>query len=47
MALASQEREWLEYAALLHDVGYLINVRQHHKHSYYLITQGELCGLFR
>ena len=39
-----QEREWLDYAALLHDVGYLINVRQHHKHSYYLITQGDLAA---
>ena len=40
--LGHQERELLEYAALLHDVGYLINVRQHHKHSYYLITHGDL-----
>ncbi len=42
--LGEPEREWLEYAALLHDVGYLINVRQHHKHSYYLITQGDLAA---
>jgi exopolyphosphatase/guanosine-5'-triphosphate,3'-diphosphate pyrophosphatase len=42
--LGEQEREWLDYAALLHDVGYLINVRQHHKHSYYLITQGDLAA---
>ena len=40
--LGDQEREWLEYAALLHDVGYLIHVRQHHKHSYYLIKHGDL-----
>ena len=39
-----QEREWLEYAALLHDVGYAINPRQHHKHSYYLITNSDLAG---
>ena len=39
-----REREWLEYAALLHDIGYLINSRQHHKHTYYLITHSDLNG---
>jgi len=34
----------LEYAAILHDVGYLINSRQHHKHSYYLIKNCDLVG---
>ncbi|MCX5727475.1 MAG: HD domain-containing protein [Nitrospirae bacterium] len=34
-----------EYAAILHDVGYLINARQHHKHAYYLITNSEVGGL--
>ncbi len=43
--LGDQEREWLEYAALLHDVGYLINSRQHHKHAYYLIKNSDLYGL--
>jgi exopolyphosphatase/guanosine-5'-triphosphate,3'-diphosphate pyrophosphatase len=43
--LGGREREWLEYAALLHDIGYLINPRQHHKHAYYLITQSNLDGL--
>jgi len=43
--LGSQERTWLEYAAILHDVGYLINPRQHHKHAYYLITHSDLAGL--
>jgi exopolyphosphatase/guanosine-5'-triphosphate,3'-diphosphate pyrophosphatase len=42
--LAEREREWLEYAALLHDIGYLINSRQHHKHAYYLITKSDLSG---
>lgn len=42
--MADREREWLEYAALLHDVGYVINPRQHHKHSYYLITNSDLAG---
>jgi exopolyphosphatase/guanosine-5'-triphosphate,3'-diphosphate pyrophosphatase len=42
--LGESEREWLEYAAILHDVGYLINIRQHHKHSYYLIKNCDLVG---
>jgi len=42
--LGKQERCWLEYAALLHDIGYLINPRQHHKHAYYLITNSDLGG---
>lgn len=43
--LGDRERTWLEYAAMLHDVGYLINGRQHHKHAYYLIKHGDLAGL--
>ena len=43
--LGDIERDWLEYAAILHDIGYLINERQHHKHTYYLITHSELGGL--
>lgn len=40
-----KEREWLEYAAILHDVGYLIHPRQHHKHTYYLIKNSDISGL--
>jgi exopolyphosphatase/guanosine-5'-triphosphate,3'-diphosphate pyrophosphatase len=43
--LGETERDWLEYAAILHDIGYLISERQHHKHAYYLITHSELGGL--
>jgi exopolyphosphatase/guanosine-5'-triphosphate,3'-diphosphate pyrophosphatase len=43
--LHEREREWLEYAALLHDIGYVINQRQHHKHAYYLIKHSDLAGL--
>jgi exopolyphosphatase/guanosine-5'-triphosphate,3'-diphosphate pyrophosphatase len=43
--LGQQERTWLDYAAILHDVGYLINPRQHHKHAYYLIKHSDLGGL--
>ncbi len=43
-ALGDREREWLEYAALLHDVGVHISYERHHKHSYYLIKHGDLRG---
>jgi exopolyphosphatase/guanosine-5'-triphosphate,3'-diphosphate pyrophosphatase len=39
-----REREWLEYAALLHDVGVHISYERHHKHSEYLIRNGDLRG---
>jgi exopolyphosphatase / guanosine-5'-triphosphate,3'-diphosphate pyrophosphatase len=42
--LADREREWLEYGALLHDVGVHISYERHHRHSYYLIKNGELRG---
>jgi exopolyphosphatase / guanosine-5'-triphosphate,3'-diphosphate pyrophosphatase len=42
--LTDREREWLEYAAILHDVGVHISYEQHHKHSYYLIRNGDLRG---
>lgn len=40
--LGVREREWLEYAALLHDIGYSIHYQNHHKHSYYLIVHAGL-----
>lgn len=40
--LGAREREWLEYAALLHDIGYSIHYQGHHKHAYYLITNAVL-----
>jgi exopolyphosphatase / guanosine-5'-triphosphate,3'-diphosphate pyrophosphatase len=39
-----REREWLEYAALLHDAGVHISYEKHHRHSYYLIKNGDLRG---
>ena len=42
--LTDHEREWLEYAALLHDVGVHISYESHHRHSYYLIRHGDLRG---
>lgn len=43
--LGDCEREWLEFGALLHDVGMHISHKAHHTHSYYLIQHGGLRGL--
>jgi exopolyphosphatase/guanosine-5'-triphosphate,3'-diphosphate pyrophosphatase len=40
-----EERELLEAAGLLHDVGQLVSYRKHHKHSYQLIMHAERLGL--
>ncbi len=42
--LGYAERELLESAALLHDIGYHISHDQHHKHSYYIINQSVMQG---
>jgi exopolyphosphatase/guanosine-5'-triphosphate,3'-diphosphate pyrophosphatase len=42
--LGDRERNWLEYGALLHDVGVHISYERHHRHSYYLIKNGDLRG---
>jgi exopolyphosphatase/guanosine-5'-triphosphate,3'-diphosphate pyrophosphatase len=42
--LAAAEREWLQHAALLHDIGYAVGRSKHNRHSYYLITHGDLTG---
>ena len=42
--LGDREREWLEYAALLHDIGNHISYQKHHRHSHYLIKNGDLRG---
>jgi exopolyphosphatase/guanosine-5'-triphosphate,3'-diphosphate pyrophosphatase len=38
------ERELLEYAAFLHDIGDFISFRGHHLHSYYIINNADLLG---
>ena len=43
-ALPPPSREILQAAALLHDIGYLINHEKHHKHAYHLIMHGDLRG---
>ena len=42
--LTDRERELLEYASILHDIGVHISYERHHKHSYYLIRNGHLRG---
>ena len=42
--LGAREREWLEYSALLHDIGVHISYGRHHRHSYYLVKNGDLRG---
>ncbi len=43
-AMTDREREWLEYASLMHDLGAHISYARHHRHSYYLIKNGDLRG---
>jgi exopolyphosphatase/guanosine-5'-triphosphate,3'-diphosphate pyrophosphatase len=42
--LTDREKEWLEFAAFLHDTGNHISYKGHHRHSYYLIKNGDLRG---
>ncbi len=42
--LRTGERELLEYAALLHEIGMHVSYQGHHKHSYYLISHAGLRG---
>jgi exopolyphosphatase / guanosine-5'-triphosphate,3'-diphosphate pyrophosphatase len=42
--LTDRERELLEYSAIVHDIGVHISYERHHKHSYYLIRNGQLRG---
>ena len=42
--LGRRERELIEYASMLHDIGWHIGQSQHHKHSMYLIMHGDLKG---
>lgn len=42
--LGAEDREMLEYAALLHDIGEHVSPSGHHKHGAYLIQNGRLRG---
>ena len=39
-----KERELLEYAGLLHDIGVFLSFENHHAHTYYLIKNADLLG---
>jgi exopolyphosphatase/guanosine-5'-triphosphate,3'-diphosphate pyrophosphatase len=47
LGLKAEDRELIELASLLANVGYLINFEDHHKHSYHLILNSELPGFER
>lgn len=42
--LGAGDRELLEHASLLHDIGEHVSTESHHKHSAYLIQHGKLRG---
>ena len=42
--LSDRSRELLEFAAVMHDIGTHISYPRHHRHSYYLIKNGDLRG---
>ena len=44
--LGDPEREWLSYAARLHDLGFSISEKGHHKHGAYLIRNAGLQGFW-
>ncbi|NBC05097.1 MAG: HD domain-containing protein [Bacteroidetes bacterium] len=42
--LENVDRELLEYACFMHDIGYHISHRKHHKHALYIIRNSDLKG---
>lgn len=44
LSLTDTDRELLTYAAYMHDIGYHISHRKHHKHALYLIRNADLKG---
>ncbi len=45
--LTRRHRLLLYAAALLHEAGYFLNARAHHKHTYYLVANSDIFGLSR
>jgi exopolyphosphatase / guanosine-5'-triphosphate,3'-diphosphate pyrophosphatase len=45
LGLATEDRQALADAALVHDCGYHISFDRHHKHSYHLVLHADLLGL--
>ncbi|QYA24658.1 Ppx/GppA family phosphatase [Gramella sp. MT6] len=44
LKLEESDRELLEYATWMHDIGYYISYRKHHKHALYIIRHSDLRG---
>lgn len=44
--LGEPEREWLSYAARLHDIGFSLSEKGHHKHGAYLVRNAALQGFW-
>lgn len=44
LKLEEGDRELLEFAAWMHDIGYHISHRKHHKHALYIINNADLMG---
>ena len=44
--LGDTERQWLAFAARLHDIGFSISEKGHHKHGEYLIRNAALPGFW-
>ncbi|MCX7606208.1 MAG: Ppx/GppA family phosphatase [Bacteroidia bacterium] len=42
--LGALEKEWLAYAAYLHDIGHFINPSGHHKHGLYIVLNSPMPG---
>jgi exopolyphosphatase/guanosine-5'-triphosphate,3'-diphosphate pyrophosphatase len=43
--LPERDRQAVEIAALLHDIGIYVSLRAHHKHSQYLLASSQIFGL--
>lgn len=43
-AFREEERELLEYASLLHDIGMFLSYDRHHAHAYHIIRESKLSG---
>ncbi|TVQ68053.1 MAG: HD domain-containing protein [Balneolaceae bacterium] len=44
LTMTASDRELLEYAAFMHDIGYYISHSKHHKHALYIIRNADLRG---
>jgi exopolyphosphatase/guanosine-5'-triphosphate,3'-diphosphate pyrophosphatase len=42
--LDKRDRDVLKFASLLHNIGYSVNYKKHHKHTFYLIMNSDLDG---